>query len=752
MSSARGQEIGRRRRVVDVVGEHVEPITRFKAADLRELGAETESAAELTVTTRQRLELDWIVTAHPGRLPEGIPALPDQTALETELQNRLMQAEQASAHKIQQWSTEEPGAYRRLLPGNLLGDALSETLGVDQGCPRCQQHGRMACAPCAGSGHLTCPQCSGQRHCRCDSCRGMGRVPCHTCTGRGQVEESFEEARVDAHGQTVLEHKTRLVPCAACSGGWLACQACASQGELDCTRCGATGHIVCGTCEGRREVDCPDCATTGHRHLLGQVRQQVEIEDLLEPAHADPEVMATVAAHWRDVATLLDDCRLEQVRYTTAPFAVQAQHRLRLPVRQVTLQVAAQQLTFTAYGPSLRIFDYRQAAAALLAQDLVTLERNAQGSGVHLLEAVQRFVESEVNVVIAEHTTSAEVDRRFPGLLSGDYMDRAVRAIDRAVSRLWVQRMWKPTLLCLASIAVLAGILVALSLPHLGLLASAAAALVVGVLAWLAADLVTRQRLRQVFGLPLGERLLRPLKTSASRRRAQRFAVIAGAIVALVAASGTAQLPPVKERSRHASDVAHFDTIVNDWYSRSDRDFALRAYPPTDLLRSAVEQGDLRARVIYAWKLLLGVDNTLVDTRDADRLLHRSFTDSQVAAAARIGQARAALALGNRSSLQSSILGLEALHDPALQPEVNYTLGLIRLTPAMAGVPGSAAQGLASLQQAADAGHASACLELGRRLAAGNGINRDVAAARRYLDKAAGQGLPGARQALADLP
>lgn len=751
MSSARGQEIGRRRRVVDVVGEHVEPITRFKTADLRELGAETESAAELTVTTRQRLELDWIVTAHPGRLPEGIPALPDQPALEAELQGRLTQAEQASAQKIQQWSTEEPGAYRRLLPGNPLGDALSETLGVDQGCPRCQQRGRMACAPCAGSGHLTCPQCSGQRRCRCDSCRGMGRVPCHTCTGRGQVEQSFEEARVDAHGQTVLEHKTRLVPCAACSGGWLACQACASQGELDCTRCGATGHIVCSTCEGRREVDCPDCATTGHRHLLGQVRQQVEVEDLLEPAHADPEILSAVAANWLDVSTLLDDCRLEQVRYTTAPFAVQAQHRLRLPVRQVTLQVAAQQLTFTAFGPNLRIFDYRQAAAALLAQDLVTLERNAQGSGVHLLEAVQRFVESEVNVVIGEHTTSAEVDRRFPGLLSGDYMDRAVRAVDRAVSRLWIQRMWKPTLLCLGGVAVLACLLVA-GLPQLGVLASAAAALAIGVPAWLAADLLVRQRLSRVFGAPLGERLLRPLKSSVTRLRTQRFALIAGTLVALVAAAGTAQLPPVKARSRHAQAVSRFDTMVNDWYGRSNKDFALRAYPPTDLLRSAVEQGDMRARVIYAWKLLLGVDNTLVDVRDADRLLHRSFTDSQVATTARIGQARAAVTQGSRSGLQSAILGLEALQDPALKPEIDYTLGLIRLAPAMAGQPGNAAQGMASLKQAADAGHASACLELGRRLATGNGISRDVKEARRYIDSAVGQGLPGARQALAELP
>jgi TPR repeat protein len=54
-----------------------------------------------------------------------------------------------------------------------------------------------------------------------------------------------------------------------------------------------------------------------------------------------------------------------------------------------------------------------------------------------------------------------------------------------------------------------------------------------------------------------------------------------------------------------------------------------------------------------------------------------------------------------------------------------------------------------TLQQAADLGHASACFELGRRLASGTGLRRDLVGARRYLGYAEAKGVPGAAQAAA---
>ena len=80
---------------------------------------------------------------------------------------------------------------------------------------------------------------------------------------------------------------------------------------------------------------------------------------------------ALCARHLTDPAALGPLATLEAVRWTTAPFAVQATHRLRLPVRQVTLQIGAQPQTFTALGPELLVPELHHAASRLLAHNLL---------------------------------------------------------------------------------------------------------------------------------------------------------------------------------------------------------------------------------------------------------------------------------------------------------------------------------------------------------------------------------------------
>jgi TPR repeat protein len=60
-------------------------------------------------------------------------------------------------------------------------------------------------------------------------------------------------------------------------------------------------------------------------------------------------------------------------------------------------------------------------------------------------------------------------------------------------------------------------------------------------------------------------------------------------------------------------------------------------------------------------------------------------------------------------------------------------------------------RGLDMLARAADQNHAHAALGLGQRLAAGDGVRRDPATARRYLQRAAAAGLPEATTELAKL-
>jgi hypothetical protein len=719
MSSVRGQgqETGRRRRIAEVIGAQLEPITRFKGSDLKELAPDHDSSAELIATTRQRVDLDieCASASHSGRLPTGIAMCPNVAAMDAELQLRLATAESGAAAQIQQWATEEPGRYRRLLPGGtLFSDPLNGAIGAEWPCTICAQRGRLGCKGCTGSGTQTCPDCQGRRHGACRQCRGLGRL--------------------------------------ACNQDWLNCTACAGRGEQDCTRCATSGRIVCPDCTGQQEVDCLDCATTGWHHQWGRLRERLEVEDLLEVHHPDPAIAEAIAARFTDMPTLDTFCTLEQVRYTTAPLAVQAIHRLKLPVRQARLQVAGQPMHFTALGPALEIIDHQQIASVLLAHDLATLEKNAAGSGRHLGEALQRFLQSPLNREIAARTPPTEIARLHPGMVDETYQTRALQSALRAVERLWLQRVWRPRLFCLVGVGVVAALAVVLGSPRLGLVSAATLAVGTGTVAWLIADWQARQGLAQSLQIPQGDRLLRPLRQSDTVRHWQLKSLAAAVLVALASAGGMARLPLVRQHAEQAQAASVLSEQLGAWLVSEGKDYRLRHYPAAAALAQAAEQTptDPRARLIRAWQLLLGTDSVAPDPRAAERLLDGLDAHPQLGSATVIARARATLWLRSRSvtALQTAATALEMLADPQ-QPEALFTLALVQLTPTFAARTGGPQQGLVTLQQAADLGHASACFELGRRLASGTGLRRDLVGARRYLGYAEAKGVPGAAQAAA---
>ena len=165
-----------------------------------------------------------------------------------------------------------------------------------------------------------------------------------------------------------------------------------------------------------------------------------------------------------------------------------------------------------------------------------------------------------------------------------------------------------------------------------------------------------------------------------------------------------------------------------------------------------MEAGDRQAQQVLAWALLLGVADRPVDAAAARRLLKPLATEvPTVDPTVRIGLARATLLLEPRSAaaLQAAADDLASIQESQV-PEATYTIALLRRAPALVARHGTAA-GLEALQHAADMGHPSACLDLGRRLATGHGLRRDPVAARRYLGFAAERGLPGAQQALTTL-
>lgn len=755
MTGVRAQEAGRIGQLADVVAAQVGPLTRWRTADLKPVGAEVDTAVDVTVTTRQRVELDWVVTAHAGHLSADVPSCPDQATLEATLRQRLAEAESTAAQKIQAWAAADDGRYRRLLPAGLFVAGATARLGVDAPCARCAGQGRHDCPDCDGRGGHPCTTCHGSGRSPCTACRGMGRVPCARCHGQGQTDDTTTELRPDpSTGRIVETPVTRRIPCPACDGGWQPCTPCDGRGDVACAVCAARGSVPCATCHGERDIACGDCGATGWRHLIGQVREHVEVEDLVDLQHPDPAVAATAVARFADAAQLGAACTLDAVRYTVAPFAVQALHRLRLPVRQATLQVAGLPLDFTAFGPQRQIFDFRHVASALLLQDLVTLEKNAYGSGRHLRNALERFLASPLNATIAAHGDVDALLQRHPGLLDTDYVDRAMPAVQRAVERLWQQRVGRASVAAVAGGGLVGALAVALGSPRIDLPAGAALGALTALAAWVLTDIGSRRALARSFGQPLGERLLRPLRRTLPYRRTVLAVLLGAFVVGALGAAAAGRLPHVQARRAQQDRLVTLAPQLERWW-RDGKDYRLRDYPATALLQDATNRGDDRARVMLAWKLLLGVDAPAPDAAQAARLLDTlpaAAGDERLAIAATIGRARAVLAGAGRApaALQGAIAALQALPEPP-PAEALYTLALLQLA-SSPGTRSAGAEALATLQQAADAGHPSACLDLGRRLATGApGLRRDLPAARRYLHFAAEKQVPGAAAALASL-
>jgi TPR repeat protein len=693
-----------------VVAAQIEPLTRFRAQDLKELGPEQDSWAELTVTTRQRVELDGIVTAHPGPLPDGITACTDAQTLETELQARLAEAERTAPALIQHWAHEDSGRYRRLLPGGLFSSGLEAPLGLNESCPACQ-----------GRCRIDCPDCSGGQQ-PCAGCHGNGRIGCADCRGLGRIAGS--------------------------ASGWVDCRTCARQGELPCPDCGGRGHRDCARCQVRGEIDCADCQACGLRHRIGRLREQILVEDQIDMHHPDATVVALCARHLADPAILGTLAVLEAVRWTTAPFAVQATHRLRLPVRQVTLQIGAQPQTFTAFGPDLQVPELHHAASRLLALDLQTLERNALGSGRHLSEALQRFLASPLNARIAVAGNAAATG---DGRVAPDYPTQARERMQQAVERLWQQRLWRPGVALLAGAALLSGGFTLLTAPRPAWPLTALVGGVAAAASVLMLDGRLRRQLASELGGEAGAALVRLLQRAPVWRHGLGLSLGAMLLACALLAWSATRLPPASTRIVAQQAEQQAQTQLEGW-AQTGRDYRLRHYPPVGWLRSRAETGDPQARQVLAWSLLLGIEATPVDAPQARRLLRSLVPDAATAdPSVRIGLARATLLLEPRSAtaLQAAADDLASIQESQV-PEATYTLALLRLAPALAARHGPVA-GLEALQHAADMGHPSACLDLGRRLAAGHGLRRDPIAARRYLGFAAERGLPGAQQALSTL-
>lgn len=753
-------------RVHSLVAAHLEQVTRFDANDLREIEAEQIFAVPLTLTQDQEVAFAITIQSGPAQLASGIKRVATETELRREMQIRLQTSINEAPLALKHWSEQETGSYRRLLPARAAFLRAPGAVGYEHRCTSCKGACEVTCETCSGVGTNLCPGCGGRGRIHCYSCGGSKKVTCSSCHGRGQWTEQVPMQRWSSSANSyVTEYRTEQRYCGPCSAaGRLNCYSCEYDGKNPCSGCFGPGRINCGPCGATGQVPCGPCRASGVQHVWGTVEATVECREGLSISHEDEALRKLVHTRVR-LADLPELGELLDVQNSVTSDTLRSEHHLRLDVQRA--RISARDETFVIYGlgPGLKVYSFENIAGRLLLEDLEALEsveavssRWRRQSGSELLQTMAAFLQSEINMLIAERVSdlkstpqqaAAQVQEHFCSLVDSTYVERATTALRGALARLYGAELMEPAVYLCALTALAAGALFGLGWPSHSPWTVGSCALAGALLGWGALEWLTRRRIARHFSSEFAARVLSQLAANGSRRRWRLGVGAASIAAAALGVVGVQQLPFVHSQQNAQSDIARSSALLARWHQQASADFRQRQYPAREVLDRMVKQGDTRAQLILAWQLLLGAGGAAKDVAVAGELLERARGK---AAGDPLWQAARAVHILNQEAMPDAIRTANADLGKAADRglvEARYWQARIYLeerSPAF-----DAPRGLRALTLAADLGHARAALMLGERLAAGRGTQRDVNAARRYLQRAADDGLADARSALAML-
>ncbi len=740
--------------VAGIVGAHLEPVTRFDGRDLTAL--EPERAFDIALDQLLSQEVALGIERHegPGRLGASVQAASGEDAMQQALGNLLARAHAGAHDALQAWVDADPGAYRRLLPGHVCLPSGNRPFGYEQRCGGCAGHGQVTCLSCNGRGRNDCTACGARGRRACWNCHGSHQVSCSSCGGGGRVSRTvwsshWDEATRSTVNRSHIEHHS----CGGCGGsGHLTCTHCDYAGEILCTACIGQGHLRCTPCAATGLIDCSQCLATGIRHVFGLVAAHVTVTESSRVHSEDGELVQLARQHLTPAATPRY-AALANVTHAVSRTGILTVQEFALPVAVAVLQAGAARFRLHAFGPKHEIFDFRNIAGHLLGADLQVFEARVAAtrwwrlrSGASLLGGTACFVESELNLLIAEQVSAggggaaihAAVEGQFKGLVNQAYVQRASGALQRALSRIFVAELVESGAYAVALAALAACAMFLASWPWPGPWPAGACALAGFGLGFMVLEWVTRRRIRARFEAEIAARIVNQISASGAARKVRGVALAIATGVVAASLAATQQLPWVRAAQLQRTQAQQARQALSQWFSQSP-DLRLRRYPDAAFLRAESDGGDPQAQLVYAWALLLGTPAIPKDVPAATELLEKAAlrrADDPLLRTARDVAVLNSDALP--AALRTTTADLQAQANAGFV-EARYWLARVQVAPNSPTFNLQA--GLRALTQAADAGHASAALALGTRYANGDGVRRDPVRARHYLDEAARSGL-----------
>ncbi len=401
----------------------VEPQTRY-ALDSLTIRAGSESIARGVVDVTERVHFSAHTLRAAGPLPAGITARPSEASVNSAAQEQVQAHANAAPARLSRWALNT-ALDARLSASDCWDGPVS--FGTTRQCSECKGAKQLTCRNCGGRGTTQCTSCDGGGNARCGSCQG-GRTSCTSCGGqRGR------------NVQTGRDGSFRWEQCYGCGGsGTKSCSNCGGSGRRVCMMCSA-GHVRCAPCGGGGRVDCGACKATGATHFVSRVECAVTHATSLSHRIADAQVAAEFAA--LDTRALVSLCDVSPRAPVVQGVNLVRAYDVALPVAELFVQVAGEDLRLLGLGDDAHIRDFRNVVGRLLEHDVHALRDARAGHpwfvltpSVALERALEIVLDSEANQAILEaaHAAAGKADRS---------PDRIAAASQGAVSTSYVQSL-----------------------------------------------------------------------------------------------------------------------------------------------------------------------------------------------------------------------------------------------------------------------------------------------------------------------
>lgn len=425
------------------IGDVAAPLVRHGHGRIAMEDSRYETA-RVVIRQTWRVNLDTVVSGGVGGLPADAIAAPDAAAARRACADQLAAARAAISPRLAAWAVER-GNDPRARPAVCDVFAAAPPVGHVETCSACSGEGKRACTACASAGAVPCKACEARGGTPCRTCNTRGSLQCRRCYGLGYQLRDRSEGGQDR------------IACTGCAGaGTNTCTTCYGRGSLVCPACHGQKKVACPRCKGAGTEPCQACEGQGRRYRLTRLIASLQETLVIRPASAAPDIADRLAAlaTAAQVIDLSDDYRITT---ETADALVTRETAAFIPVTTATVAIGGHRVMLRGHGPRQLVYDYANIGGLMLEDDVARLAaalpqpprfppRPAPG----LDAAFADFIASPVNAVIAETAASPDlnlIERRYSGIVSAGYVNRAALLARRALAHIyWADLLGRPAL------------------------------------------------------------------------------------------------------------------------------------------------------------------------------------------------------------------------------------------------------------------------------------------------------------------